>query len=156
WTMVRELGVRGTPLALFFVAVAVQPYIDAMVLSMLTPTAVVGFYGAARNIVGVLIAPAPILSAPPFPHMFHPTQHPIEPHQIIQIMLRPMLLLGGLAAVGCYLFAEVAVDVIYGASGFGPSVEVLQFYAPVLFLIFFDILLVCVVTALGRERALAL
>jgi O-antigen/teichoic acid export membrane protein len=156
WAVVRELGAQGSPLAFFFAAIAVQPYIDAIVLSKLTPTAVVGFYGAARNIVGVLMAPASILGAAAFPELSRAALHPIELHRIVRMALRPMLLLGALAAVGCYLFANVAVDVIYGASGFYPSVEVLEFYSPALFIVFFDMLLGFVVTALGRTRAMAL
>ncbi|MBV9532747.1 MAG: oligosaccharide flippase family protein [Bradyrhizobium sp.] len=155
WAVVRELWDQGTPIAFFTIAIAAQPYIDAIVLSKLTPAAVVGYYGAARNILGVLITPATILSIAAFPQMSHAAFHPIELHRIFRMALRPTLLLGALAAVGCYLFGNFAVDLIYGASHFRPSVEVLEFYAPVFFILFFNMLLGNVVFAIRRTREMA-
>jgi O-antigen/teichoic acid export membrane protein len=155
WATVRALGAQGTSLAIFFVAIAVQPYIDAIVLSKLTPSAVVGFYGAARNVIGVLMAPATILAAAAFPQLSRAAGHPVELHRVVRMALRPLLFLGALGAVGCYLFANVAIAVIYGAGHFYPSVGVLQLYAPALFFVFFDMLLATVATAVGRTRALA-
>jgi O-antigen/teichoic acid export membrane protein len=155
WATIRELGVQGTSLAVFFVAIAVQPYIDAIVLSKLTPEVVVGFYGAARNIIGVLMAPATILAAAAFPQLSRAAGHPVELRRVMRTALRPLLCLGALGAVGCYVFANVAVAVIYGGGRFYPAVSVLQLYAPALFFVFFDMLLATVATAVGRTRALA-
>jgi len=155
WAAVRELLTQGTPIAFFMIAVAAQPYIDAIVLSKLAPAAVVGYYGAARNIVGVLITPAIIISIATFPQLSHAAFNPIELRRVVRIALRPTLLLGALAAVGCYLFADFAVDLIYGASHFRPSVEVLEFYAPVFFILFFNMLLGNVVIAIRRTREMA-
>jgi O-antigen/teichoic acid export membrane protein len=82
--------------------------------------------------------------------------HPVELRRLFRMALRPMLLLGALASVGCYLFANFAVDLIYGATNFRPSAEVLQFYAPVFFILFFNMLLGLVVIAIRRTRQMAL
>lgn len=156
WAVVRDLWAQGTPLIFFIGAVAVQPYIDAIVLSKLAPAAVVGYYGAARNIVGLLIAPAAILVTAAFPQMCRAAHHPAELHGLVRMALRPILLLGALASVGCYLFANFAVDLIYGASHFGPSAEVVQFYGPVFFVLFFNMLLGIVVVATRRTREMAI
>jgi O-antigen/teichoic acid export membrane protein len=156
WAIVCDLWGQGTLLVFFFAAVAVQPYIDAIVLSKLAPAAVVGYYGAARNIIGFLTSPAAILGSAAFPQMSRAALHPVELRRLFRMALRPMLLLGGLASVGCYLFADFAVDLIYGTSRFRPSVEVLQFYAPVFFILFFNILLGLVVIAIRRTREMAL
>jgi O-antigen/teichoic acid export membrane protein len=155
WSIVCDLWGQGAPLVFFFAAVAVQPYIDAIVLSKLAPAAVVGYYGAARNIIGFLTAPAAILGSAAFPQMSRAALHPVELRRLFRMALRPMLLLGALASVGSYLFANFAIDLIYGASHFRPSVEVLQFYAPVFFILFFNILLGLVVIAIRRTRAMA-
>jgi PST family polysaccharide transporter len=155
WAGIRALWKQGTPLAFFFVVVAAQPYIDAIVLSKFTSAAVVGYYGAARNIVGVLLTVAAILGSAAFPEMSRAAHHPQEFHRIVRLALRPMLFLAALAAVGCYLFPKFAVDLIYGPSHFGPSVEVVEFYAPVVFILFFNMLLGTVVVAVGRTREMA-
>ncbi len=64
--ILQELASGGAPIAVFFVVSAVQPFIDTIVLSKLVPPEVVGWYGAARNIMGVLFAPALILGTASF------------------------------------------------------------------------------------------
>jgi O-antigen/teichoic acid export membrane protein len=155
WAMVRELGSEGTAIAVFFVAIAVQPYIDAVVLSKLAPAVVVGFYGAARNIIGVLIAPATILAGAAFPQLSRAAGNLPELHRVMRTALRPLLGLGALGGVGCFLFAPVAVAVIYGPGRYDPAVDILQLFAPALFFVFFDMLLATAATAVGKTRALA-
>jgi O-antigen/teichoic acid export membrane protein len=60
------------------------------------------------------------------------------------------------SAVGTYLFADLAIGVIYGAKGFAPSASILRAFAPALFLLFIDVLLGHVITAYGRAKAFAL
>src|SRR6185436_15887002 len=45
------------------------PYLDAIILSKLAPAVVVGWFGAARNVLGTLLAPAAILGAAAYPHI---------------------------------------------------------------------------------------
>src|SRR3990172_5420034 len=63
----RALLVGGAPLVSMSLAIAFRPYIDAILLSKLAPPDVVGWYGAARNFMSVLVAPAPILGTAPYP-----------------------------------------------------------------------------------------
>jgi len=155
WDAIRMLGAQGAPIAFFLIAIAAQPYIDAIILSKLAPAVVVGWYGAARNVIGVLTAPANILAGAAFPQMSRAAGHPVELRRIVRTALRPLLFLGALGGVGCYAFAQVAVSVIYGAGRFGPAVNVLALYAPALFFVFITMLLATAATAVGRARALA-
>jgi O-antigen/teichoic acid export membrane protein len=152
---IRELLAGGAPIAMFFVAISVQPYIDAIVLSKLTPPPVVGWYGAARNIMGVLFAPASILATAAFPELSRAAADIPTLRRAIRRSLRPLLGLGALGAVGTYLFAGFAVTLIYGRGRFDPAIQVLQLFAPALLLFFIDILLGTVITAVGRTRELA-
>jgi len=150
-----ELCASGTPLAALYLVVAVEPYIQVIVLSKLAPATVVGWYAAARNVMGVLFAPANIMATASFPELSRVASDPAKLRHSIQRSLRPLFGLGALAAVGTYLFADFAVSLIYGKGHFDPAAQVLQLFAPALFLFFVDILLAAVVTAVGRARELA-
>jgi O-antigen/teichoic acid export membrane protein len=67
-----------------------------------------------------------------------------------------MLWLGALVGTGTYLFANVAVGLIYGLSAFGPAAVILQVFAPGMFLLFIDILLSYVVYACGKGKFFAI
>src|SRR5262249_46784986 len=142
-------------IAVFFVAIAVQPFIEVIVLSKLVPPEVVGWYGAARNIMGVLFAPAVILGTASFPELSRFSDSVPYLRYTIRATLRPLLGLGALAAVGTFLFADAAVNLIYGPH-FNPAVAVLQIFAPVFPLFFMDILFANAITALGKTKEIAL
>jgi O-antigen/teichoic acid export membrane protein len=133
-------------------AVAAQGYIDALVLSKLAPAPVVGWYGAARTIIGTLIAPATILGAAAYPRLSQVSGQPLELRAEVRAALRPLLGMGALAAIGTWLFADLAIEVVYGRAKFGPAAEVLRVFAPGFFLLFVDILLGNVMLALGLAR----
>jgi O-antigen/teichoic acid export membrane protein len=151
----RMLGSEGSSLAVFMVAIAVQPYLDVVILSRLSPPTVVGWYGAARNIIGVLIAPATIVAAASFPQLSRAASSAPAFREVLRGALRPLLGLAGLGAVGCFLFADVAVSLVYSRGMFGPAADVLQLYAPALVIFYLDMTLATAATAAGKTRALA-
>jgi O-antigen/teichoic acid export membrane protein len=152
----QELASGGAPIAAFLVAMAAQPFIDVIVLSKLAPSEAVGWYGAARNIIVVIFAPATILGTASFPELSRTSGSVPDLRRTLRATFRPLLGLGTLAAVGTFLFADVAVGLIYGRSGFDPAVAVLQVFAPVLPLLFVDILLGHAIIALGRTKEIAI
>jgi O-antigen/teichoic acid export membrane protein len=152
---VRELAAAGASVAVFTLAMSVELYIQVIVLSKLAPATTVGWYAAARNVMGVLFAPATIMATASFPEFSRVASDPAKLRHSIQRALRPLLGLGALAAVGTYIFADFAVSLIYGEGRFDPAAQILQLFAPALFLFFVDILLGSVVTAAGRTRELA-
>jgi len=153
--ILQKLASDGAPIALFFVVSAVQPFIDTIVLSKLVPPEVVGWYGAARNIMGVLFAPALILATASFSELSRVSGSAPDLRRALRAPLKLLLGLGALAAVGTFLFADVAVQLIYGRDHFDPAAAVLQVFAPVLPLFFIDILLGYAITAAGKTKELA-
>src|SRR5229473_439702 len=65
----REILAGGGALFIMIAASNVQPYIDVVILSKLAPADAVGWYGAAKNILGTMLAPAALLSAASFPRL---------------------------------------------------------------------------------------
>jgi O-antigen/teichoic acid export membrane protein len=152
---VKELLAGGTPFLFMTAAIAAQPYLDAVVLSKLVPANVVGWFGAARNILGTLVAPATIVAAAAYPTLSRAASSPAAFRREVRATLRPLLWLGALGATGTYLFASTAISLIYGSRGFGPASTVLEVFSPFLFLLFIDILLGNIIYASGRATPFA-
>ncbi len=156
WATIRKLIREGGHAAIFFIVVAVQPLIEAIVLSKMSTPEIVGFYGAARNIIGVLMAPANILTAAAFPELSRAAASTGELSRVLRKALKPMLMLGSFGGLGCLLFSHEAVAILYSRSSFGPSVDVLKVFAPALFIVYFEALFGAVAFATGHTRSLAL
>ncbi len=152
----REILGGGTAIVAISIAVYVQPYIDAVLLSKMVTTDVLGWYGAAKNIFGTLLAPALILGSASFPRLSRATKHPGAFASEFATAQRPMLWLGGLAAVGTWVFADLAITVIYPKAVFGPASDVLRVFGLGLFLIFEDVLIGTGLTALNRATQFAM
>jgi len=146
----RELLRGGAPLFALALLTMLQPYLDAIVLSKLAPPVAVGWYGAAKNLLGTLMAPATILGAAAYPNIARASEDLDTLRNVVRGALRPMLWLGALASVGTYLFADAAIRLVYGAKGFDPAATILQVFAPGFLLLFMDILLGNVIYAAGR------
>jgi O-antigen/teichoic acid export membrane protein len=137
----------------FFVYTAIgniQPYIDVVILSKLASANAVGWYGAAKNILGTMLAPAMIIGAASYPRLARTAANGGPFKAEVRAALRPILWLGALAAIGTFLFADDAIAIVYGRRDFGPSAMILKVYAPGFFLLFIDVLLGNSLFALGR------
>jgi len=151
----REVMAGGSALVTMMVAVSAQPYLDAIILSKLAPGEAVGWFGAARNIMGTLLAPALILGAAEFPRLSRAAADTATFKEEVRAALRPILWLGALGVVGTFLFADLAIAIIYGQRNFTPAGSILKVYGPALFLVFIDVLFGNALTALGRATALS-
>src|SRR6185369_1583539 len=141
----------GTAIVTMSLATNVQPYIDAILLSKLVPREAVGWYGAAKTVMGTLLAPSLILGAAAFPRLSRAAGNAPQFLREMRQAGRPMVWLGGLAAVGTWHFAPVAIKLIYGSKGdFGPAAIILSVFGLGLFLVFIDVLLGTSATAIGR------
>jgi O-antigen/teichoic acid export membrane protein len=152
--LARELLVGGTPFVAMVVGIHAQVYLDAIVLSKLASASSVGWYGAARTIISTIIAPASIVGTAAFPRLSRAVSEPTEFKREVRTALRPLLGLGTLAAVGTYLFADLAVRLIYGHGAFAPAATLLRVFAPLLLLFFVDVILGSAVMA-ARPKQLA-
>ena len=149
----REVLVGGSAFFTFSIAANIQPYIDAVILSKLVPLDVVGWYAAAKNILGTVAAPAFILGAASFPRLSRTAANGGPFKAETRAALRPMLWLGALAAIGTYLFADDAIAIVYGQQHFGNSAIILKMYAPAFFLLFMNVLLGYALFALDLAKA---
>jgi O-antigen/teichoic acid export membrane protein len=151
----REILGGGTAIVVMTVASNVQPYLDAVLLSKLAPKDAVGWYAAAKGIMGTLLAPALILASAAFPRLSRAAHDTVAFRREFTLAERPMLWLGGLAAAGTWLFSDLAIHVVYGRHAFEPAAVILRVFGLALFLVFVDFLLGYSLTALGRSTGWA-
>lgn len=152
----HQIWLGGLPILVMLVTVTVQPYLDVLLLSKLAPPEVVGWYGAAKNIMGTLMSPSMILAGAWYPRLSRAAGDVPVFRRELRSAVRPMLWLGALGGVGTYLFADFAVGLIYGQQSFGPAAAVLRVFGVGLFLVFVDVLLGHVVTAVGKATGFAI
>src|SRR6202166_1581650 len=146
----REVLVYGGAFFVYNAIGSIQPYIDVVILSKLAPADAVGWYGAAKNILGTIMAPALIIGAASYPRLARTAANGGPFKAEVRAALRPILWLRAIAAIGTFLFADDAIAIVYGRRDFGPSAMILKVYAPGFFLLFIDVLLGNSLFALGR------
>jgi O-antigen/teichoic acid export membrane protein len=152
----REIFVGGSAFFTFNLLSNLQSYIDVVILSKLAPADAIGWYGAAKNIMGTMIAPALILSAASFPRLARTAANRGLFKAEIRAALRLNLWLGALAAIGTILFADDAIAFVYGRQYFAPSAIILKVYAPGFFLLFMNVSFANALFALARARAFSM
>jgi O-antigen/teichoic acid export membrane protein len=151
----HELLRDGAPMLAMSLAVAVEPYFNANILFKMGSSQVVGWYGAAWNIAGTLVAPAMILGATMYPRLSSTAGTPSEFKRALRTSFRPLLVVAVVGAIGTYLFADVAVGLIYGQRKFGPAADNLRAFASVLLLMYIDLFFSHAILAAGRAGSLA-
>jgi O-antigen/teichoic acid export membrane protein len=136
------------------VANNIQPYIDALILAKLAPSEAVGWYGAAKSIIGTISAPALIVGLAMYPRLSQVAVNIESIKAEAQASVRPFLWIGALAATGSFLFADDAIAIIYGHGQFAASGLILKVYAPAFFLLSINVLLGYIL--LARSQVISL
>ena len=155
WRTVRELLADGWPFLLFGLTMALQPNIDAIFLSKLAPAEVVGWYAAARKLLGALVFPAGALIGALYPTLcrlyeedrteyLRMTNRALSTSAIVVVPL----------AVGTALFADTAIG-IFSKEAFGPAADNLRLLSPFILLVYFSMPLGSALLAAGRQSAWA-
>ena len=142
----------GLPFVVWAIVVNAQPAIDAVLLSMLAPASVLGWYAASWKLTGILIFPATMMAAALYPTLsrLH-AQRSARYGDLMNAALRAAVLVGVLSAAGTYLFADTAVAVIYGPVAFEPAADNLRMLAMYLLLVFVNITLGAAIMAAGAQ-----
>ncbi len=151
----RALLERGTPFVFFGLAMVLQPNIDAIFLSKLSPAAVVGWHAAARRLIGLLCFPASALIGALYPTLCR--LHAVDMKAFIRTSreaVRGASLLAIPVALGCALYPDVGTSVY--SHSFAPAENNLRVLSVFLFLLYFTMPLGCAILAAGKQRAWAI
>ena len=163
---VRGLSVRraalapllaeGSPFLLLGAVLALQTNVDALMLSRLAPSEVMGWQAAALKLVGGLSIPANALITSLYPTLYR--LHAADPdayRSTARAGLKAGALLAVPIALGCALYPRLGVW-LFSERSFGPAADNLRVLAPYVLLLYLTIPLGCCLSAAGRQRAWAL
>jgi len=151
----RALLREGSAFLVFGIAMVLQPYIDATFLSAFAPAEAVGWFAAAKRLVGVLVYPGAAMISGLYPTLCRLHAHDAEGFRsTVQGGLRSAMLIVVPATLGCVLYPDVGIR-IFGREAFGPAQTDLRFLGPFVFLVYFSMVLGIALLAAGRSRAWA-
>jgi O-antigen/teichoic acid export membrane protein len=153
--VLRELLRRGAPIAAFSLVLALQPFLDTLLLSAFAGPIVVGWYGAFRSIFNVLTSPATILIGATFPALSRASLSLPDLRRMIDATGRVMFIAAAFTSSALYLFADDLVAIIYGHGRFEQTASILRVSAIFIPLLFFVLVLASAVTAVGRNKEMA-
>ena len=151
----QELIRHGAPLATFALVIASQPFFEILMLSALAGAAVVGWYGASTNILGIVISPAMILLAATFPELSRASRSLPDLRRVLDATGRVMFIAAAFTSSALYLFADYMVAIIYGSGRFVETASILRVSAIFVPLLFLVLVLASAMNAVGRNKAMA-
>jgi O-antigen/teichoic acid export membrane protein len=153
--LLRELLQHGSQLATFSLVIASQPFVEIMMLSTLAGAAVVGWYGASTNILGIVISPAMILLGATFPQLARASRSLPDLRRMIDATARVMFIAAAFTSSALYLFADHMVAIIYGHGRFVETASILRVSAIFVPLLFLVLVLASAMNAVGRNKEMA-
>jgi O-antigen/teichoic acid export membrane protein len=152
--VVKDLFLSGRPFLVFGIVLLLQPLIDSAWLSELLPppSKDVGWYAAARKLVGALSYPASSLTASLYPTLVRLKIESLESYRrtmadalyAVTFMVLPV-------ALGCALFPSLGIA-IFGQSGYAPAERDLVMLAPYLALVYLSMPIGACLASSGRQN----
>jgi O-antigen/teichoic acid export membrane protein len=149
----RELLWSGAPIVALSLVTALQPFTEVLILSTLTGSEVVGWYGASRTIFGIINSPGLILATAAFPVLSRASEPDLL--RVLESTARIMLVVAAFASSGLYLFADQAVSIIYGHGHFEQTSTILRASAIFLPTFFLGYLVANAMFAIGKTKEFA-
>ena len=143
----------GFPYFLFTIFSVVYYRIDSVMLSWMSPEAVLGWYGGACRLFETMHFFPFIFSTAIYPVLSRLWNEEGNSHaRAIQKSLEFMVIAGTPITIGLVAFARNIVQILYGLAQFGPTVPVLQILSTGLLLIYIDIILGTTLLSSDKQR----
>jgi O-antigen/teichoic acid export membrane protein len=142
----------GSPFVLFGLAMALQPNVDAIYLSKLAPSQVMGWFAVSRRLIGVLIFPASALIGALYPTLCR--LHVEDRQEFVRVSRGAFYGVAMLVipvALGCALYPDIGIA-IFSRKSFGPAENNLRVLSMFLLLVYFTMPLGTCILAAGKQR----
>ncbi len=152
WKNVVGLMRAGLPYLMMAIFAVIYYRINAVMLSLLVPEQVVGWFGAAFRFFDILMFFPSILSIAVFPVL---SRHVDMKDAVVQTTMKSLEIILMVAiplAIGTYAFSGEIIATLFGAEDYAGSVAVLAALAPGLILVYIDFVLVTALIAMDRQR----
>ncbi|HMJ14308.1 MAG TPA: oligosaccharide flippase family protein [Polyangiaceae bacterium] len=146
----------GSSFMVFGLVLVLQPNVDAVFMSKLSPSEVLGWQAAAQRLMGLLMMPAMALLSALYPTLARLFAENMDEYrstagralQATTILAIPM-------ALSCALYRQVGAQV-FGEKSFEPVEQNLLVLSLLVFLLYFSMPLSVAILAAGRQRPFAI
>jgi O-antigen/teichoic acid export membrane protein len=150
---IKDLFRSGGPFLTFGLVLLLQPLVDAAMLSRLAPAEDLGWYAAARKLVGVAVYPASALVLALYPTLCRVRTESMTAYRdTMAEALYAVTLLVVPVALGCALFPGLGVA-IFGQEAYGPAQDDLRVLAAYVALVYFSMPIGSCLVSSGRQNA---
>ncbi|HZX93272.1 MAG TPA: oligosaccharide flippase family protein [Myxococcales bacterium] len=149
-----ELLKGGVPFFLWTSIVALQPSVEAVLLSKFGSPEAVGWFGASAKILNLLVFPAVILGSALSPTLARLHATDAEAFgRAVRGALRVTVFIAFPLSVGSFLFADAGMNLVFGGGAFAPSADNLRVFSAYLLPVSLNITLGTAILASGRQLA---
>ncbi|MGO9480406.1 MAG: flippase [Candidatus Kryptoniota bacterium] len=149
----RRVLSEGFPYFLWSLFGIIYYRIDAVMLSLMAPDSVVGWYGAAYRFFDILMFLPAIFSQALFPILSRlSTSEYSSMKDTSQKSLELLLLAGIPIACGLIFFSREIIQILFGLAQYTPSIVVLQIFSVGMLLVYADFVLGSTVIALDKQK----
>jgi O-antigen/teichoic acid export membrane protein len=154
WKASLTLLKQGLPYFLHAVFSVIYYRIDAVMLSVMTSSVVVGWYGAAYRFFDIVMFLPSILARAVFPVLskLWGVNEQATHARTTEKSLGVIFMAGIPISVCVFAFSEQIISFFFGLNGFGPSVTVLRIFSVGLLLVYIDIVLGTTLFASDKQR----
>jgi O-antigen/teichoic acid export membrane protein len=152
----KRLLSQGFPFVVLNLSLGLQPNIDALLLSRLGSPESLGWFAAAKKLVGVLIFPVTALSTafyPPWVRLWAEDKEGFR--RAVSTGLRASTVLVAPIALGCALYPDIGIRA-FSRHTFGPAEADLRVLSLFVFALFYSMVLGAAITAAERSRPWAI
>ncbi len=147
---------EGLPLFLWTIFGVIYYRVDIIMLSLMTPEKVVGWYGAAYKFYDVLNFLPSIFTISIFPILSKLWKKEDKSHSKITQKSIAFLFLAGIPiSITTYLFSTNIIQLFFGLDGYQPSVGVLKLLGIGLIILYIDMILGTTLIASDKHKQLA-
>jgi O-antigen/teichoic acid export membrane protein len=149
----RRLLKAGTPYFLQTVFAIIYYRVDAVMLSLMVPENVVGWYGAAYKFLDVLMFLPAIFSAAVFPVLSRLHSDSSNDHATVASKSLNFLIVTGIPlSIGVFAFSQEIIHLFFGVGEYEPSILLLQIFSVGMILVYIDFILGAALFASDRQR----
>lgn len=151
WSVAQRLFRAGRPFVVFGLVLLLQPTVDALMLSWFAPPETMGWYAAARKLVGALTYPAAALVAALYPVLCRLRLESTDAFKVtVSQSLYAVTVVVVPLALGCALFPDLGVA-LFGQRYYGAAEADLRLLAPFVFLVYFSMPISSCLVSSGRQ-----
>lgn len=152
WQKMKNLMKEGSPYFLWSVFGVIYYRIDAVMLSKMAPTEVVGWYGAAYRFFDIIMFFPSILASvifPVFARLWDSNDNDFV--RIKQKSLEAMVLAGIPISIGIFSFAHPIIKLFFGLDQYAQTVPVLKLFSICIIPVYIDFVLGSIVLAINKQ-----